>query len=192
MTQADEDYGDFVEKKAPSNELLARINKLVVEQLKAEAAVAAAEAALEKAEANLKDIAERRLPQLMDEAQMEEFVTSTGVKVQVGEVIRGSIPEEKRPQGFAWLRDNGQAGMIRRVVMAEFGVGKDEQAEALFKRLQEEHYSVLDKADVNAQTFSAFVRERLREGKPVPTDIFSIYRQRVSKVALPKERNKKR
>jgi hypothetical protein len=178
-----DDYSQFAEPIA--NEQMALISNLVNEQLQAEADVANAEAALARAQARLKDVAEVRLPTAMEEAGLEELKTPTGLKVSIKEDVRAAITKDNEQSAHQWLRDNGNAGLIKREVKVPFGRGQDALAEKLYEELAEKFEGVTDKASVNVQTLGAFVREQLKEGRVLPESI-SVYRQRVAKIALPK------
>lgn len=178
------DYGDDAAKPV-TDSVMASIERLVREQLQAEADVAAANAALERAQDRLRDVSEHRLPEAMKEAGLEELKTPAGIKVALKETIHCSIAGEKKPPAFQWLRDNGFGGLIKRELKVPFGRGQDEAAEELRRELEAKYEGVSDKTDVNPQTLSAFARERLREGQALP-DEFSIHRVSATKVTLPK------
>ena len=176
------DYLDYVGPEKAADGELSRLTQLAEEQAAAAAKVAELEAALEAARGDLRDIAERRVPELMDQIGVAEFKTASGLKIKIEETIRASIPKAVLPRACAWLREHGNAAMIKRAIAVEFGKGEDERADALYQELSAT-YEVDDKVSVHPSTLSAFVREKLREGEEVPLDLFGVHRQRVSKIA---------
>lgn len=181
MTAASE-YLDYVQPTTSGGELT-QLTQLAEQQASAQAKVSDLEAQLNKAREELRDIAERQVPELMDQIGVSEFKTATGLKIKIDETIRASIPKAKAPLAFAWLKQNGHAAMIKRVVSVAFGKGEDERAEALREKLASD-FPVEDNASVHPSTLAAFVREKLREGEEVPLDLFGVHRQRVSKIEV--------
>ncbi len=176
-------YLDYVQPTSGGE--LSQLTALAESQAVAAAKVADLEALLNKAREELRDIAERQVPELMDQIGIGEFKTTSGLKITVSETIRASIPKAKAPLAFAWLKANGHAAMIKRVVQVAFGKGEDERADELREKLAGE-FSVEDKASVHPSTLAAFVREKLRDGEEVPLDLFGVHRQRVSKITTGK------
>lgn len=173
-------YLDYVQPQTAGGEL-SQLTQLAEQQAAAQSKVADLEAQLNKAREELRDIAERQVPELMDQIGIGEFKTTTGLKITIDETIRASIPKDKAPLAFAWLKNNGHGSLIKRVVSVAFGRGEDERADELRQRLADE-FEVDDNASVHHSTLTAFVREKLREGEEIPLDLFGVHRLRVSKI----------
>lgn len=176
------DYLAYAHQGASGEGELSQLSKLAEEQANAEATVARLEAELTKAREIARDFAERQVPELMDKIGIEEFKTSTGLKIKVAETIRASITQANASRAFAWLRENGNAALIKRTVSVTFGKGDDDRAEAFTKELEEKGLDADDKTSVHPSTLAAFVREKLRDGQEIPLDILGVHRQRVSKI----------
>jgi len=174
------DYTDY--QKPVSDDAMAKLAKLAQDQLDCEQRVESAKQYLKRAEDELRTVAEVSIPELMDEMGMTEFKTKTGLKIIVSEKIRASITAAKRNQAFKWLRDNGHAALIKRVVKVQFGMGEDAQAEAAIKKLGD--LPVEDDSSVHNQTLVKFVGEMLKDGRDVPEELFNIHRQRFTKVKV--------
>jgi len=175
-------YLDYVQPQTTGGEL-SQLSALAERQAAAQAKVADLEAQLNKAKEELRDIAERQVPELMDRIGIDEFKTTTGLKIKIDETIRASIPKAKAPLALAWLKQNGHGSLIKRVVSVTFGRGEDEKAEQLLKKLNDElHLEAEDNSSVHPSTLAAFVREKLRNGEEVPLDLFGVHRQRVAKI----------
>ena len=178
------DYSEY--KDGPGDNLLARLSGLAQEQRDAEIAVEQAEEALQKAKDNLRTIRERKLPELMDEAEMTEFTTKDGLKIKVSEQIRAGIPKAKAAQAIKWLEDNGHENLVKRQFVIEFGKDEEGWAKRFAADLKRRKRPLNTKTDrkVHPQTLAAFVREQLQEGVDIPQDLLGVHRQKVSKVEV--------
>jgi len=176
------DYSDY--KVEPGANVLATLSQLADEQKQAEAEVARLEEELRSAQAKLRDLAEHRLPNLMNECGMREFTTKDGIKIKVVEKIRGSIPEAHATRAFAWLEEHGHDNLIKREFKIEFG--KDEEGWAkkfqadLAKRKRP--LKVQLKRAVHPSTLASFVNEQLADGVDFPMEMFGVHQQRSSKI----------
>lgn len=184
------DYSQYVDEASVSaidkGDALARLSKLAQEQLDAEADVALAQAALARAQEKLKDVSERQIPELMADVGMANFKTTSGLVISVEDSVRASPPKARRDEAWAWLRANGAAGLIKRVVSIEFGKGEDDKAKTLVTDLEKKFDLVKDEAGVHPSTLSAFVREQLKKGSQIPLDVFGVFTQKVAKIGKPK------
>lgn len=181
------DYSAFEESAEQRPEVMAQLRVLVDEQVRLELALEAAELALDQAKKDLAAVANGKLPELMEQCGMSEFKLPDGRKVKAGENVVCQISKENEPAAYAWLRANGHGGLIKRVVGAAFGVGKDEIAAALAAELREKGLDILDKSNVHYQTLQAFAREQLGKGVELPLDVFGVHRIKESKIVLPRQ-----
>jgi len=133
----------------------------------------------------LRQVSERELPDAMDEAGVEGFTLKDGRKVSIKVEYYASIPKDKQPLAFSWLRERGHDGLIKRNVTAKFGKGEDGLAEA-FVAWAREHYFVPidDKQSVHHQTLKAFVREQMEDGIEIPQDVFGVHVRNVAKIGI--------
>jgi len=179
--EAQQDYSMF-EEETPDLKLqeLAEIAEL---QLAAEDALEDAERLVERRKKELAAIAEKQLPELMDELKISEFKLSSGRKIKVSEKIRASIAKKNKPLAFEWVRKQGSGKMIKRVVSLPFSTGEDEKADKLIKKLTKQGYEPGDKQDIHNATLVAFVRRRLEAGEELPLDLFGVFRQRVAEIS---------
>lgn len=182
------DYDKYLEKPSvqDGSNSLAHLTALAQKQLDAEARVAACQAELTKATEALKNVAERELPEAMEEIGMETFKTRSGLTVNLDTKIRASIAKTTKDQAFAWLRARGHAALIKRKVTVEFGKGEDDKAAALAKDLEGRFGLVVDESAVHPSTLSSFAKTEVEKGTDIPFDLFGIHKQRVSKIVLPK------
>lgn len=194
------DYSDFIEEASPlPDDKASRINVLVVRQLMLERKYAEAEELLKKVKQELESISDQALPDLMDDLGISELKLAGGTVIKIDTTIRASLgkskDEEKAAQAIAWLLDNKHPHLIKHTLAIPFTGGQDELAnhvaeelDALNEKLAEVNeawsISVEDKTDVNPGTLSAFVRGELKEGRPVPEDLFNVHRARKAKIKV--------
>jgi len=186
MTTDNDAYAAYSDTGTTAEGDLAELSRLAEDQVKAEKAVADAEAALVKAQQSLKDISERKLPELMDKLGMAEFKTTSGAKVEIDEQVRASIPATRKFEAFAWLRTHNSAALIKRSISVDFSKGEDEKADKLLKQLKKDELEAEDKESVHSSTLKSWVTKKLEKGEEFPLDLFGVFRQRVSKVSTPK------
>jgi hypothetical protein len=174
------DYSEYA--KPQSEDALARLSRLADQQLEAQRDLATAEADVKRAKKALADVAEVAIPELMEELGIEDFTTTSGVKISVKEKVRASIIAAQKAAAFRWLRENGHEALIKRKIEVQFGMGEDAQAQEALAALGD--LPVKDDSSVHAQTLAKFVRELLAEGKDVPEEMFSVHKQRVSNIKI--------
>ena len=168
----------------------ARLEGLAQDLLGAEALVVSLEEQVKEAKEALRDVKERRLPDLMDELGSVVFETPDGVVIKIAEAIRGSIPAANAEQAFAWLEEHGHGALVKRTITVEFGKGEEQWADR-FERdcaRRKKPLNLARRRGVHPQTLQAFVRGQLEEGVDVPMDTFGVFRQRFAKVKMPKGR----
>lgn len=176
------DYSEF--KEATGEDLLSRISALAFSQKQAELDVAEAEEKLAAAKNTLRDISDRQLPNLMDEAQLTEFTTRDGIKVSVKEVIRASLPKGKEAVAFAWLAAHEHDDLIKREFKVPFDREAEEAASQLRTYLEEAGFSFESKQTIHPQTLAAFVREQLEAGVDIPLEAFGAARVKSAKITF--------
>lgn len=158
------------------------ITLLAETQLKLQEKVEKLEEDLKKAKENLREYSEKLLPEKMEELGFTEFTTSSGISVQVKEVIRASLSVENRPKGHRWLEENGFGGIIKSTVIVPYNRDEIQQANALVEELKLRQRLAGLERKVEPMTLVAFIKEQLAQGKDIPLDIFGVLRQRVAKI----------
>lgn len=173
---------------AGSSDKLELLSKLAEEQRDLEVKIAQEEERLGRLRDTLKEISERKLPELMDELKLEEFKTSSGLKIKISEKVRASIPAARMDEAIEWLDSHGHDKLVKRQFVILFN--KDEEAWAnkfqadLNKR--KKPVNCTQKKDIHNRTLVSFVSGELKEGHELPLDLFGVFRQRVSSVDVPK------
>lgn len=178
------DYSEFQDEKP--NDALAELSKLGDRQAELEEEILEEENKLKKLKDLHKEVSQQHIPELMDQLGLQNFTTTSGTQISVTENVRASIPVARKPEAFQWLRDHGNAGLIKRMVSVEFGRGEDEKASELSKALAETFELVKDEANIHHSTLASFVKSQLESGVDIPLDLFGVFRQRVAKTSIKK------
>lgn len=165
---------------------LSHLSHLAHKLHQAAARVAQLEDELEAAKADARLLAEVQIPELMEKVGVQDFTTSTGLRLGIDESIHGSIPKASAARAFKWLEDNGHERLIKQTFQIDFG--KDEEAWARkFERdlaQRKKKLNVARKKGVHPSTLKSFVREQLESGVNIPLDIFGVHRRRTATVRL--------
>lgn len=178
------DYSEFKEPVV-GDSALAQITRMAVEQKRLEAQVAKEEEQLQKTKDKLKDIAEFKLPALMDSIQMTKFTLADGSEIAIKETLRCSIPDAFAAEAYKWLEVNKHDALIKRQFTIDFSKDQEKWAAAFAKELQEREDPVNFKCkrSIHPQTLAAFVKEQLEEGVDLPLKVFGVFRQRTTKIS---------
>lgn len=187
MSDPEHDYSKFADDETPGDNLLAQISVTAMEQLEAEAVVARLEEEFSVAKASLKDIAEVRLPELMEAARQEHIRTSDGLIVDMKEKIYATIPKKAQLLAFKWLEDNNLGDIIKRKFTIEFNKDEEDWAKKFEQELKdyERPLAVKREKSVHSGTLAKTIRELLDEGVPVPMGTLGAYRRKTTTVKNP-------
>ena len=192
MSDQEHDYSEFTKGEVPvGGNLMARIEGLAQEQLDADTRVANLEEQLAEAKVAWRNIAEKRLPELLEESglTLSTITTPAGHVVKVAEAIRGSIPKANEVEAFQWLEDNDNGNLIKRNFSIDFGKGDEKWAEK-FQRdcaQRKRPLNLKRTKKVHPQSLQAFVRQQLEDGIDFPLKTFGVFRQKLAKVTLKTE-----
>ena len=143
------------------------------------AAVEEAERELTAAKQSLADIEHGELPELMTELGLENLRLANGATISIEQSVSASIPKARMGEAVEWLAERNFDGIVKTQVVAKFKRGERAEADSLADQLIEQYgpdHVSLDMT-IHPQTLKAFVRERIAEGKPVPTDLFGVFIQ---------------
>ncbi len=114
------------------------------------------------------------IPGLMDEMGVERLDVD-GLTVERKMMVHASIPQDRKEDAFAWLRENGLDDIIKNDVTCSFGKGEDNVAGDVVGILHERGFNHKTKTHVHPSTLKAFVKERVTEGKPIDLDMFGAF-----------------
>jgi hypothetical protein len=152
--------------------------------------VASCEEALKAASRELRRVQEEQLPAALQELGVSSVTMNDGSKLVLKEEVKASISKDREAVAFSWLRDHGFESLIKNVVSVPFGRGEDERAARLVRLLDQDGFAPNQELWVEPMTLKAFVKEQLRNGTPVPEDIFGVYMFNKATIVPPKAKRK--
>ena len=106
----------------------------------------------------------------------------SGEKIKIKSGVKASIPKDKKAAAFKYLEANGAASLIKHELKATFGKGEDKAAEALAAHLTKSGARFDDKRNVPWNTLTAWVNERIENGKPVDQGLLGVYEYQEAKI----------
>lgn len=182
----DDPYAAYRDDVPVGPNLMAQLMAVADEQESLESQIEELEANLEKAKADLREVAEKRLPALLDGLR-GSLLLDDGRTIEITEKMRASIAGAKADPACEWLDEHGHGGLVKREFVISFG--KDDEAWARkFQRdlaRRKKPLAVKVKRTVHHKTLESWVNEQFKEGVDIPKDVFGVYRQRMAKVKRP-------
>ena len=189
---------DLLEDVAPASNELGAISDMAQKMFNIQAECENLEMLLKNRKLDLKAIAEQALPDLMQELNIKEFTLTNGAKVEIKDVITGSVPSAgaiarakgdtqdelaiRQQQCFEWLRGNGAGDLIQSNVEVQFGRNEDDECNAFTEELRERQLYYKRAIGVHPSSLNSFIKERLSEGKDIPLDLFRVYTGRTANI----------
>ena len=122
-----------------------------------------------------RDLEERIIPEMMQEAGVSLLKLADGSTVEVKPFYAAKIPESRVEEAFGWLRSKGFEDLIKNTVTASFNRGQDNQVSELIRVCEEHWFNYNKKEKVEPMTLKAFVKEQVETGKELPFDLFGVY-----------------
>ena len=189
---------DLLDDVAPASNEIGAVADMASRMLNLQEEIIRSEEALKQKKQALTKLAEQDLPDLMMELNIKDFTLSNGAKVEVNDIISGSVPaagaidrakgddkvdlEMRQENCFDWLRANGAGDLIKSNVEVQFGRDEDDACNTFIDELQDRHSYYKRAKAVHPGTLNSFIKERLSEGKDIPHDLFRIYTGRKAKI----------
>lgn len=146
---------------------------------------------LKKKKWDFANLAEHELPDLMQELNCKDFTLNNGEKVEVREILSGSIPsngaiekakgddkfelEMRQQQCLDWLRDNNLGDIIKNNVNVQFGKNEDKKCNEFVDDLRKKDVFYNRAVGVHHGQLNAVLKERVEQGRDVPYDLFKVY-----------------
>jgi hypothetical protein len=189
---------DLLEDVAPASNELGAVADMANQMLELQNEINRLEESLKQKKQDLTKLAEQDLPDLMQELNVRDFTLSNGAKVEVNDIVSGSVPsggaidrakgddkvamEIRQQQCFDWLRDNGAGDLIKSNVEVQFGRNEDDACNAFAEELRDRQIYYKRSVGVHPSSLNSYIKERMGEGKSVPHDLFKIYSGRRAKI----------
>lgn len=161
------------EAPAADPKKIARVFDLANKALALQMEIEAAEAALTSLRDRLERLTTIEGPEAMREAKMKEHTFDDGTVLGIKDFLSISIPSERRPAAYDWLRKNKAGDLIKRELSIQFRMGEDRKADALKRQLKK--YVPSDTTTVPSSSLTAWARERQAKGLAIPDTLFKVY-----------------
>lgn len=175
------DYSRFVED-APSDEQVSSLSAMVARMHLAETLVEKLDADLRDAKARLREIAEREIPEKMEELGLETFKTSSGVGIKVDNKLQVTPKKDDREWVLDWLEETGQQALVKRTVTAALNAGEGEKAEAIRAAIEAIGADIKVERKVEPSTLKKHVKTLLEAGAELPMDRLGIFQYKCAKI----------
>lgn len=184
---------------APKQGELSAIRDLAAELYKAERALAKLEEDVVAKKAEIDALTTVRIPAALAAVGMTGFDLEAGFRVEIEDVVKGSILIENKPRAYAWLDEHGHH-IIKRVFTVSFG--KDESAWAekfrrdLAKRKKPLRAEIKESIhDGTLQKFTKEMVEKERAGELppdelLPRELIGVYEAKRARLIDPEEEKK--
>ena len=130
---------------------------------------------LKKRKKDLDVISAEVIPTMMSEMGLSQLKLMDGSMIDVKPFYNATITVANRESAFNWLRQNGLGDIIKNEMVVSFGRGEDNKAAEYAELAKSQGLQPAQKLKVEPMTLKALVRQRIEEGKEMPTEIFSIY-----------------
>lgn len=126
-----------------------------------------------RAKSTLRRVQQEDLPNLLHELGMNE-VTRGDIEVKITSGVDISIPDEKKPDAYAWMVENGQGDIIKTEVTSRFGAGDIDQVDKAQKALKAAGFDADVKMSVHPSTLKSWARQSVEAGRVPPEALFNV------------------
>ena len=133
------------------------------------------EEALKNKQREVERISGEIIPTLLSEMGLSSLKLADGSAVEVKPYYAANISLKNREAAYNWLRSNGLGDIIKNEITVSFGRDEDNKATTYVNLAKGQGYQPTQKLKVEPMTLKALVRERIEAGKPMPTEIFSVF-----------------
>jgi hypothetical protein len=140
------------------------------------------EKAIQEENAKIARLSDVTIPELMNNLGLEEIKLKSGTKVTLQPVYGASVPDERKPEAWAWLRSHNFGALIKNTIKCEFGLGEETRYQEVKKRLDAEAVIYVAKEDVHASTLKSFVKDRYEKGETFPEKLFGAFTKTIAKI----------
>ena len=115
------------------------------------------------------------IPTMMAEMGLSQLKLMDGSLIDVKPNYSANITIANRDAAFNWLRNNGLGDIIKNEISVSFGRNEDNKAADYAALASERGYQPTQKLKVEPMTLKALVRERIENGKEMPTELFNVF-----------------
>ena len=133
------------------------------------------EESLKKTKKDYEYLSGEGIPTMMSEMGLSQIKLMDGSSVDVKPYYAANISLKNREAAYNWLRSNGLGDIIKNEIIVSFGRNEDNKAAQYANLAKGQGYQPTQKLKVEPMTLKALVRERIENGKDMPTDIFNVF-----------------
>ena len=151
------------------------VSRLAQEAADLEQEIANVEQKLKDKKKALYKITDERLPEALEEMNLQKFTLTDGSEISVKPIYAASIPKDRRDEAFQWLRDHEFGDLVKNNVTVTFGRGEDDTAKDFIGFCGEQGFVPSQIERGESMTLKAWLRERVEEGDPIPLDLFGAF-----------------
>ena len=130
---------------------------------------------LKEKKRDIEKISGEIIPTLLSEMGLSSLKLADGSAVEVKPYYAANISLKNREAAYNWLRSNGLGDIIKNEITVSFGRDEDNKATTYVNLAKGQGYQPTQKLKVEPMTLKALVRERIENGKDMPTDIFNVF-----------------
>ena len=130
---------------------------------------------LKQRKKDLEQLSGEAIPTMLTEMGLTYLKLADGSSVEVKTNYSATITQANKEAAFNWLRENGLGDIIKNELTVSFGRNEDNKAALYAELAKGQGYQPTQKLKVEPMTLKALVRERIEGGKPLPTEIFSVF-----------------
>jgi len=174
-------YARFMED-APSDEDAASLAGLIGALDVAERAMSAAAEQATSLAATHRELAEKLIPEKMEELGIAAFTTAGGTSVKVEDALHVTPKKDDREWVLDWLEKRGQAALIKRTVTAALNKGEEKNAEEIASVARGCGADVKTERKVASGTLKKYVKGLLAAGKKVPSKRLGVFQYKRAKI----------
>jgi|SRR5580700_2171048 hypothetical protein len=185
-----------VEETATSIEDIAKVRAYAEAAVIYSNDIAKLELLLANKQAGYKQTVEHDLPNAMIAARLETWPLPGGARFDLATIINASIPKDQTDEAFELLEKQGHGDLIKRRIQILFGREDIAWAKKFLADCarRKRPLDLSQKAWIEPQTFSAFVREQIKQAaaegrdpeETVPTKLFGVFKATYAKFVASK------
>jgi hypothetical protein len=178
----DDVAADAEEMKAiPQEQKLKNLSTYAYELVEIDQEIADLEDKLKARKEALREVSERKIPEIMNELAIDEFKLKNGLKVRVNPYYSAKITD---PAAYDWLEEHDHGSIIKGEFILYHRRDEVERLEAFKKLAESMGFNFEVKVHVHPMTLKAFVKEQIESGVPIPRDLFNVYTGFKTKISL--------
>tara|TARA_R110002072_G_scaffold160603_1_gene311838 strand:- start:301 stop:876 length:576 start_codon:yes stop_codon:yes gene_type:complete len=151
------------------------VSRLAAEASVMESSIKSLEEQLKQEKGLLRQITDEKLPEALEEMNLQKFTLTDGSEIAVKPIYAASIPKDRKDEAYAWLRENDYGDLVKNNVTVTFGRGEDEKAVEFQGLAQKNGFDPIQLEKVEPMTLKGWLRERVEAGDAIPLDLFGAY-----------------